>query len=1592
MEVDRVYESLKSWQSKLLDVSKQNRLINFNLFKPTRTTPLKLGILLPDFNKFLDSIIESRTTLFFRVPDESKKKSKKNTDKSKDFTPLTLEKIQAEIKNSKVNPKIIFSDLSLEQEYLVVKNLYQKSKNYKEEKSINILYLGIGFLKWFEKGEENTPIYSPIFLFPVQINRTIFQGRETISLEFLDNAFLSTNLTLLKKLQMLELDTKLSKFNIDNSLSIKENYNNFKKLFNEGNKLSNWEMIDTIQLSIFDYSKIEIYTDLVENEKKILKNSFYNEINGQIDGIKNNTNTFNEVEKKKTVDEFNNINPRDYFHILEADSTQEAAIQAAVRGENFILDGPPGTGKSQTITNIINEFLARNKTVLFVAEKLAALKVVYSNLKRIGLADSVIAIHNENINRKEIINDLLNTLEKGDNSILINRAESNLIENTYLEFQTKLNNYGEKLTLVRTQLSKSLYQLIAEYENLANFPSFDFPLPEETIKKIDYVNLQKIEWSLNNLFQKIKNINFNLKKHPWYGFKDATVDEFKKEKFKSWILELINLSGIIFENIKEFKFFLMHSDQHLDNIHNLYDFLKSLNNLNNIDLVKLQEVENLTFELEKYTQIQQIKSDIKKLETTLKVHFKVIPLNVPIFEFKEIIEAHQKNKVKFLDFKYKKIKKTLSNYLKENVQIETFLETFPSIHLLIQKKVALTKLIPTLKFKLVDNSDQSIQNNFEQLKFYEKLKFLNNSTKIKVQEKEFVDFFLDSKYTRELLNKKIFSPVEKFMQIWQEFSSYLDFEQFDFTFLEKKKIEENLQLKLNKIDQIYDISRINNDIYALINLGVYDFVKKAIDDNLQQNFYKIFAKKFYKLLIDQTIHSEFDNFDWQTLNLNQSKFEEAQKSLDLLTRKKVDSILLEKIPQIDSFSDKNSEIRILKQEANKSRRLMPFHELFVRIPNLLKKLKPCLMMSPLSVSSYFKNSDIEFDLVIFDEASQLKPESAIGAIVRGKQYIIAGDKEQMPPTSFFDTLSEDSDESENLAEFNVSDYLSILDVSQTFLKSYRLKWHYRSKFEELIQPSNIEIYNNDLVTFPTNKKPQEFQGIKFVKVEKAVYKDRKNEKEAEKVVEIVAEILKKHGNQFTIGIVTTNLEQEKLVSSKIEKFKAKSPHYSEFLSDETRGELFVKNIESVQGDERDIIIFSLNFGPNEEGKFSINFGTINQKNGYRRLNVAFTRAKYSTVIISSIDPEQIDLTKTKSRGANFLKKYLEIAKYGSQSVTKTQNISATEITFENNIYDELIKLGYKVVKNVGCSNYKIDLAVVDPKNENEFLLGIECDGSIFSKLKNARDRDILRKNVLKARGWKIFRIWSIDWFQNPKQQIRKIKEQIKLALTEKEKLKEKTKQKEKESPKNLPKELQTENPKKSSKKNAESLTLVTEKPKTDFKSVFQSRFELSFQNLMSLYNEINDKSDFLLQILKKVKILHKNEFQKIIAWLDGKTKITILTRQEAGKIANELIKNNIIFESQWHYLLKNTSSYNFFLQPKRPIKEIHYFEIKDLIIKIIKQTKSITKEDLYDLILEITDFSNFQSKTIDYLNRCVEKLVSEKIIFVDKYGALILKN
>lgn len=503
--------------------------------------------------------------------------------------------------------------------------------------------------------------------------------------------------------------------------------------------------------------------------------------------------------------------------------------------------------------------------------------------------------------------------------------------------------------------------------------------------------------------------------------------------------------------------------------------------------------------------------------------------------------------------------------------------------------------------------------------------------------------------------------------------------------------------------------------------------------------------------------------------------EQRLKKFTKLDEKQFD-ISINRIRQsiISSFPDRNavagarSELKVLEHEMEKKRRIMPLRKLFHEIPNLLLTLKPCLMMSPLSVAYFLNAEDYHFDMVIFDEASQIFPQDAIGAIFRADQSIIAGDTRQLPPTSFFTTSTSNGNDDYDNDDDDYEDevYASILEETANVLPNRTLRWHYRSKHEHLIAFSNREIYRNELVTFPSVNESRPDTGVEFVYVEDGYYEGggkNCNVLEARKCVELVKAHIDNHSDR-SLGIIAFSEKQQTAISYEIQRFRENNPQYEYFFAEGKEDEFFVKNLENVQGDERDTIIFSVGYAKTKEQKatnkpMSMRFGPLGVSGGERRLNVAITRAKNNVKLVSSILPSDIDLSKTESEGIRMLRSYIEFAMNGAISLSVRDKKTEPD-DFVNAIFSFISQKGYKVRQSIGCSDYKIDIAVEHPNIENEFVAGIECDGVSYVSAKTARDRDRLRKTILSNMGWSMYRVWSTEWYNNPEIEEKKLIEFI----------------------------------------------------------------------------------------------------------------------------------------------------------------------------------------------------------------------------------------
>lgn len=456
--------------------------------------------------------------------------------------------------------------------------------------------------------------------------------------------------------------------------------------------------------------------------------------------------------------------------------------------------------------------------------------------------------------------------------------------------------------------------------------------------------------------------------------------------------------------------------------------------------------------------------------------------------------------------------------------------------------------------------------------------------------------------------------------------------------------------------------------------------------------------------------------------------------------------------------DDRTEMVLLNYLMPQQRPRMPVRKILTRAGGSIQALKPCFMMGPQAVAQYLAPGSIKFDLVIMDEASQLKPEEAIGSIARGGQLVVVGDPKQLPPTSFFSRMSQDGDGGDD--QFTTTDAESILDVCSSHFRPTRsLRWHYRSQHHSLIAFSNHYFYRGNLVIFPSPYGQGGKLGVRAVYLADAIYENQTNLREAKRVVDAVVEHISTRPNE-SLGIVTLNIKQRDLIAELMEE-RLKSLRDADSYRDHwiTEGQpLFIKNLENVQGDERDAIIISTTFGkPAGSSAVRQNFGPISRHGGWRRLNVLFTRAKKSVVLYTSLRPEDIVMDGSTPDGTKALRNYLEFARTGSLT-TYEETGRDPDSDFEISVMDMLKLRGYEVTPQLGVAGYRIDIAVKHPESPGSYLAAIECDGASYHSALSVRDRDRIRQEILESLGWRgrIWRIWSTDWFRTPRQETEKL--------------------------------------------------------------------------------------------------------------------------------------------------------------------------------------------------------------------------------------------
>ncbi|OZQ62773.1 hypothetical protein CA600_21150 [Paenibacillus sp. VTT E-133280] len=608
--------------------------------------------------------------------------------------------------------------------------------------------------------------------------------------------------------------------------------------------------------------------------------------------------------------------------------------------------------------------------------------------------------------------------------------------------------------------------------------------------------------------------------------------------------------------------------------------------------------------------------------------------------------------------------------------------------------------------------------------------------------------------------------LEKNMDLQKDLHLYFTvsviFKELDFSELKLVELIHFSEVRIDSIDLLEDWIRYRRLEDHASNLGLDKFMLAIKNESIGDFTFKdLFQKRFFTLWLDQIYKNEpllFD-FDAEEMNTDVTTFRKLDvKSNQLNVHRIKERLESNRNHAVNSLAFRR-ELQIIQAEIGKKKRHYPIRKLLNLTASLFMEIKPCLLMSPLSVSQFLDASVIQFDLVIFDEASQIFSEDAIGAIVRGKQLIVVGDTKQLPPTNFFhsSTIEEDFDDEQE--EDQEVSYESILDECAHVLPPINLRWHYRSKHESLITFSNEAFYHNNLITFPSSDNGP-YLGTEFVYVEDGVYDrggNKTNKKEAEQIANLVFEHFKEHPNQ-SLGVIAFSEAQASAIENELTILRNANPLFERFFQEGAHEEYFIKSLENVQGDERDVIFLSVGYAKAADQTLHYNFGPLSKARGERRLNVAVTRAKYHMKLISSLKPSDLsDVKVSGNTGLRLLKDYMQTTMDGKLPISMTSHKEMEfDSPFEEDVFNVLTDMGYKVKTQVGCSGYRIDLAIVDPLNDNKFLLGIECDGKAYHSSKVARDRDRLRQQVLEGLGWKIYRIWSQEWFKKRRFEVNRL--------------------------------------------------------------------------------------------------------------------------------------------------------------------------------------------------------------------------------------------
>lgn len=1308
-----VARKIEVWKGRLLDVSNRNPLIRFR-----RTKSSVLTIDSPDaFTLFKELTSGRKYTVAYDPLVEEKR-----------GTGILLVSAQ--------DP-----DQPVER---VLYNLRGRSRTYRNDHGVNVLFVAMGILVWKEgSGDLNE---SPLFLLPVTLERSnSFSPYILLPLD--EEPVL--NPCLRKRLEM-EYRLKLPDLELENGSDLRQALEAVKESIPSS---SGWHVHDISHIALFQFSKLLMYSDLELGTSSLASNPVIRALAGEPSALLRGP-----IGPPRPQDSETSSRPEDGFQVLDADSSQLEAVQMALSGTSFVLQGPPGTGKSQTITNMIAELMARGKRVLFVSQKMASLDVVRGNLERCGLGDYCLELHDPKKGRAEIVKEIAASLERRVGS---QRAATDFRE--WASVHKQLNDYVRCLHAPRGRLGTDVYTMIGKYAELCGAPELRFGLPD--VLQVDEERLSRMEGMVLRLSQMTGALRDP--SHPWCGALVTEWSDRLQAKVQEELLSLMDARRDLYDSLPALSSALgLEQPTSLPEVRRLRQLYR--------DLADRPRVKREWLERDLSTMVALTRDGLSSYHEVLDkekglqgIGSRDI-LDIDAKLFRQRFDVEYSGPLRALKGGYRRDMRILRLASGRKLRYEEASRLVRSVEeyqrCLAAWKAKREQLMSVLHGAFSGDGEE-LPGILERMEWTLRFRsahalLLNNKVIDDLCSESVPDHVKDGAIDLESRSGRFERALDSFAARFKQ----------DFGLGGRPLKDSDLRQLEAWTDRLWESrSRYREwmDLTALLDgmeaLGLGELVDELRSRPIPpEGFVSGFQRRFRRLWIENALDSDpvLKRFRREHQESLIARFE--QLDIDLLEsgRWRLRCRLEENLRR--RREGKEREL-LFKQETEMLRlsRLKRQRKAVRTMLNdcweLIGLLKPCMLMSPLSVAQFLDRDRTLFDTVIFDEASQICPEDAIGSIVRGRQVIVVGDGKQMPPTSFF-SLTNDEDEEPDLE--------SILDECETCgMPRLMLTWHYRSKDESLIAFSNHHFYGGRLNTFPSPIFGREGSGLHHVFVPNGVFdrgRTRTNREEARAVARMVREHYSRK-DWGSLGVIAFSEAQMEAIDEELDRLRKEDRTLDEILSSEEGEPFLLYNLENVQGHERDRVILSVGYGRDEAGRFLLNFGPLNKEGGERRLNVAITRARSRLDVVSSIRSADIDLSGSHSNGARLLKQFLAFAESGGDPtalpVQESKRLDA-ESPFEEHLFRELRSRGHKVRMNVGTSDVRVDLAIEDPAEGGNMLLGILCDGPHYISCRTVRDRERTRPAQLKRMGWNLIRVWSVEWFRDPLGELERIEEAL----------------------------------------------------------------------------------------------------------------------------------------------------------------------------------------------------------------------------------------